>query len=75
MNGGGPWEVALFVSVNHALRAEKILKGEGIDTKLIPVPRQISTECGVCLRFPPSVRSRLEAALAGKIGIVAICPL
>jgi hypothetical protein len=75
MNDGGPWEVALFVSVSHALRAEKLLKGEGIPTKLIPVPRQLSTECGVCLRFSPSLRPRLEKALDGKVGIAAIHPL
>jgi hypothetical protein len=75
VNDGGPWEVALFDSVTHALRAERLLKGEGIPTKLIPVPRQFSTECGVCLRFSSSLRSRLEKVLEDKVGIVAIHPL
>ena len=75
MNGGGPWEVALFLSVNHALRAEKLLKNADIPCKLIPVPRHLSSDCGVCLRFDPSLRSRVETALTGHVEIGAIHPL
>ncbi len=45
-----PYAVFLFPSVSHTLKAEKILKEQGIVHKLIPVPRQISSDCGVCLR-------------------------
>jgi hypothetical protein len=72
MNGGGPWEVALFLSVQHALRAEKLLKAADIPCKLIPVPRQLSSDCGVCLRFDPSLRSRIETTLTGRVEISAI---
>ncbi len=37
--------VITFLSVFHALRAEKILKREGIGAKLIPIPRQLSGSC------------------------------
>ncbi|MBP8981262.1 MAG: DUF3343 domain-containing protein, partial [Syntrophobacterales bacterium] len=43
--------VFLFPSVSHALTAEKLLKAAGITHKLIPVPRHISSDCGVCLRI------------------------
>ena len=43
--------VALFYSLSSALRAEKLLKKEGITTKPIPVPRHLSSDCGICLRF------------------------
>jgi hypothetical protein len=43
--------VIIVRSTNHALRAEKTLHQEGIGCKLIPVPRQISSDCGVCLRI------------------------
>ena len=45
-----PCVVFLFASVSHTLKAEKILKERGIAHKLIPVPREIGSDCGVCLR-------------------------
>ena len=44
--------VILFPSIHFALRAEKLMKGRGIPMKLIPVPRHLSSDCGVCLRIP-----------------------
>ncbi|MEI8172765.1 MAG: DUF3343 domain-containing protein [Deltaproteobacteria bacterium] len=67
--------VVLFNSVHHALRSEKILKEMGISHKLIPVPRHISSDCGVCLRFTADLRSPIEEALTGKVEIREICPL
>ena len=75
MNGGGEWEVALFLSVHHALRAEKLLKKAEIPCKLIPVPRHLSTDCGVCLRFAPALRQRIEMVLVGRVEIDAVRPL
>lgn len=64
--------VALFPSVSHVLRAEKILQKEGIAVKLIPVPKEISTDCGVCLRFAPELAERVGQALAGSIDVLDI---
>ena len=69
------YHVILFDSVHHALRSEKILKGMGIPHKLIPVPRHISSDCGVCLRFTIDLRNKIEDALNGKVDIYEICPL
>lgn len=69
------WEVVLFLSVSHALRAEKLLKEAGIPCKLIPVPRHLSSDCGVCLRFEPALRTRVEAALKDRVPTGAILPL
>lgn len=69
------YHVILFDSVHHALRSEKILKEMGIPHKLIPVPRHISSDCGVCLRFSADLRNRIEEALAGKVDIREIRPL
>jgi len=41
--------VFLFESVHRVMRAEKILKGKGIPTDLIPVPREINSDCGVAV--------------------------
>jgi len=72
---GGPWEVVLFQSVHHALRAEKLLKEAGIPCKLIPIPRNLSSDCGVCLRFDSPLRPRVEEALRGRAEIEKILPL
>jgi len=69
------YHVVIFKSVHHALRSEKLLKEAGIPHKLIPVPRHLSSDCGVCLRFTADLRSRVEDALAGKVEISEICPL
>lgn len=69
------YHVVLFHSVHHALRSEKILKEKGLPHKLIPVPRHISSDCGICLRFTPEFRNRIEEALEGKVEIREILPL
>jgi len=33
--------VITFLSVSHALRAEKLLKNEKISSRLIPIPREL----------------------------------
>ncbi|MGQ9647985.1 MAG: DUF3343 domain-containing protein [Thermodesulfobacteriota bacterium] len=53
--------VFLFESVHRVIKAEKLLKGEGIRVDLIPVPREISSDCGVALEF--SAESEAKALL------------
>ena len=43
--------VALFQSVSGAMKAESALKKESAPFKIIPVPKHISSECGICIRF------------------------
>lgn len=69
------WCVLLFDSVSQVLLAEKTLKQAALAHKVIPVPRQISSDCGVCIRFDPAVRDRVVEALAGKVEVREICPL
>jgi len=45
------YSIILVPSTSHAMRAEKVLLKAGIACKLIPVPRQIGSDCGVCLRI------------------------
>ncbi len=51
--------VFLFSSIHHVMRAEKLLKGKGIQIDLIPVPREISSDCGVAIEL--SADSEREA--------------
>jgi hypothetical protein len=64
-----PYCVALFNSVSHVMKAEKILKEAGILHKIVPVPKTISLDCGVCVRFEPELRDALLAALESKVSI------
>ena len=45
------FSVIIVYSTSYALRTEKILKQSGIPCKLIPVPRHLSSDCGVCVRI------------------------
>ena len=47
--------VFLFESVHRVMRAEKILKGKGISTDLIPVPREINSDCGVAVEVDAGI--------------------
>ncbi len=55
--------VALFESVSHVMKAEKLLKEAAIPYKIIPVPKSISANCGVCLRFLPDQKETIMEAL------------
>jgi hypothetical protein len=65
--------VVLFPSVSHCMRAESLLQAAGLACKLIPVPRELSSDCGVALRFAwpdrGKVRTVLEAAGLDAEGI------
>jgi hypothetical protein len=63
--------VALLHSTSHAIRAEKLLRTAGIACKLIPTPRELSSDCGICVRFDISLAKQVKAALeqAGIEGI------
>jgi hypothetical protein len=40
----------LFVTIHDVLKAEKVLKGRSLDVEVVPVPRSLSSDCGVCIR-------------------------
>lgn len=56
--------VAIFHSIHRVMKAEKVLKGAQLEILLIPVPRQLSSDCGLAIRFPLRQRGEVEAALA-----------
>ncbi len=71
----GSYMAILVASTSHALRAERVLHMAGIANKLIPVPRSLSSDCGVCLRISredaEAARQALEKA---KVQIEEIKP-
>jgi hypothetical protein len=58
--------VALFHTTSAALRAEKTLLKSALAVKLVPTPREFSSDCGLALRFEwarvEQVRGLLTAA-------------
>lgn len=58
--------VALFHTTTSAIRAEKILMKVDLLVKLVPTPRELSSDCGISLRFSPAdedmVRFTLDQA-------------
>ena len=68
--------IILFHTTQAAIRAEKVLEQAGIKTKLLPVPRHISSDCGISLRFDLNLASEVKSALKAKgVPIAAILPL
>ncbi len=65
--------VALFHNTSAVMRAEKILKKGGVTVKLIPTPREFSSDCGMAVRFDAqdmeTVRVLLEQAHVEVAGI------
>lgn len=69
----GQYTVILVYSTGHALRAEKILQQVGIGCRLVPVPRNLSSDCGVCVRFDQVHRqAALNALQAAQVEMEGI---
>ena len=66
MSGYG---VVLVHTTSAAMRSEKILLQAGVSVKLIPTPRQFSSDCGIAVRFAweqaEPVKTLLDAARVG----------
>lgn len=43
--------VLTFESTHHAISGEKIFKEAGLKFKTIPTPREITSSCGLSIRF------------------------
>jgi len=55
--------VVLFHTSSMAFRAEKALRRAGFPVNLIPTPRELSSDCGIALRFDWAQRPQVEAVL------------
>lgn len=58
--------VILFHTTSSAMRAEKLLVAEGCSVKLIPVPRHLSSDCGVALRFDWHQQEKVKSLLGSS---------
>lgn len=62
----GVYAVILLHATSHAIRAERLLLDAGVRCKLIPVPRQLSSDCGVCVRVARADRMVAERILGDE---------
>jgi len=58
-----PSSLFLFQSTHAVLKAERLLLDAGISCKVIPVPKHISSECGICVLTPAGQSDAARAAL------------
>ena len=56
--------VVLFYTSSAAMRAEAVLVRARVPVKLIPTPRQFSSDCGIALRFDWSQDYRVFVLLS-----------
>lgn len=68
----GQFWVILFESVSSVLVAEKILKGVGVPNKIVPVPKHLSSDCGVCIRVDAAALSQAQEILKGKVKVLSV---
>jgi hypothetical protein len=41
----------IFNTIHDVLRVDKILKKERVNYELVPVPRNLSSDCGMCIKL------------------------
>ncbi len=39
----------IFKSMTHVLTAERAARKSGISCRMVPIPRNLSTDCGMCI--------------------------
>jgi hypothetical protein len=70
------YAVILVYSTSHAIRAEKTLQKAGLSCKLIPVPRHLSSDCGVCIRIQKADKvAGLQALETAQVEFDSVCDI
>ncbi|HML77893.1 DUF3343 domain-containing protein [Geobacter sulfurreducens] len=55
--------VAIFNSIHRVMKAEKLLKGQGVVILLIPAPRDLHADCGLAIRYASADAVVVESSL------------
>ena len=67
------YAIVLVESTNQAMRIEHIMHLVGIGSKLIPVPKFLSSACGNCLRIEREDMEKVkEVILKNRIKVLPI---
>ena len=68
--------IVLFETTQAVIKAEKVLNEAGIKIKLIPIPRHLSSNCGISIRFELNLMDNIKSVLSdSNIPFVNILPL
>ena len=60
------YSVVIFYSTSAAIRAESLAKKVNLKVKLIPVPRNLSSDCGICLQFNNEDKQSIKEILVER---------
>ena len=64
------YRIAVFLSTRSVMKAERAFVLAGIPIRTVPVPRHISSECGIAIRFLASYEKQAwEIATAESISM------
>ena len=55
--------VFVFHSIHDVMKAEKSLKSSGIPIDIIPVPKQVSSDCGMAISLEEEYKIRVQDIL------------
>lgn len=57
----------IFTTIHDVLKAERTLKDGALDVEVVPVPRALSSDCGVCIKSgeEPEVLAGLLGHISG----------
>ena len=58
--------LATFDTTHMALFFEKSCRAEGLDVRIVPVPRQLSASCGLACSYPCGELQRVKDIAAEK---------
>lgn len=58
--------MVLFHSTHAVINAEKICHKNGLKVKVVPVPRHISSDCGMSLEIPKEHEETISRLLTEK---------
>jgi Putative Se/S carrier protein-like len=61
-----PVMILIFRGTHQVMSAEKRLKRGGVAMRLIPVPRHLTSDCGLAIRIPDAERERARAILSAS---------
>lgn len=61
--------ILLFASIHQVLRAERVLGKAGVPGSVVPIPRDLATDCGMAWSMPPPDLPGALKTLAG-VGLI-----
>ena len=60
------WLIITFHTTAAAIAVEKLCRAKGLPGRLIPVPRELTADCGMAWRAEIDKRAALKALAAGE---------